>query len=159
MVRISSWCCGIWPTATLSLPARGWSWSMYSKRRSKRAPGSVHAPCTFQLVFTMQNAEPHEACAALPAHPNATAPRKYATERFIAFSLIQRLQTRVLAATRLTNGLRCGLRQRNYATIRRSTEERVEERGTAEEAAAARLAGPAPAPARAGGRGQPSRRH
>src|SRR5438067_7570419 len=45
---------------------------MYSKRRSRRAPGSIHAPCAFQLVFTMQNAEPHEA-AALPATPAASA--------------------------------------------------------------------------------------
>src|SRR5687768_4349494 len=45
---------------------------MYSKRRSKRAPGSVHAPCTLQLVFTMQNAVPQEA-AASPARPQASA--------------------------------------------------------------------------------------
>src|SRR2546423_7938446 len=45
---------------------------MYSKRRSTRAPGSIHAPCAFQLVFTMQNAEPHEA-ATLPATPAASA--------------------------------------------------------------------------------------
>src|SRR5438067_11549408 len=45
---------------------------MYSKRRSRRAPGSIHAPSTFQFVFTMQNAEPHDA-AASPAMPAKSA--------------------------------------------------------------------------------------
>src|SRR5205085_10956738 len=49
----------------------GWSWLMYSKRRSSRAPGSIQAPCAFQFVFTMQNAEPHDA-PALPAKPAAS---------------------------------------------------------------------------------------
>src|SRR5262249_31625093 len=62
-----SWCCGISPTPTLRLPAIGWSWSMYSKRRSKRAPGSVHTPCAFQFVLIMQNADPHEAPASAAA--------------------------------------------------------------------------------------------
>jgi hypothetical protein len=40
---------------------------MYSKRRSNRAPGSVHCPCAFQLVLIMQNAEPQEAAASAAA--------------------------------------------------------------------------------------------
>src|SRR3954468_16152746 len=40
---------------------------MYSKRRSNRAPGSVHWPCTFQLVLIMQKAEPQEAPASAAA--------------------------------------------------------------------------------------------
>src|SRR5690242_17959156 len=40
---------------------------------SKHMPGSVHAPCVFQLVFTMQNAEPQDA-AASPATARAIAP-------------------------------------------------------------------------------------
>src|SRR6266850_3776045 len=40
---------------------------MYSKRRSNRAPGSVHWPCTIQLVLIMQNAEPQEAPASAAA--------------------------------------------------------------------------------------------
>src|SRR6476646_2130247 len=67
MVRTASWCWRISPTPTLRLPAIGWSWSMYSKRRSNRAPGSVHCPCTFQLVLIMQNAEPQEAPASAAA--------------------------------------------------------------------------------------------
>src|SRR6266850_4582727 len=34
-----------------------------SKRRSRRAPGSSQAPCTSQLVLTVQNAEPQDANA------------------------------------------------------------------------------------------------
>src|SRR6185503_3058451 len=40
---------------------------MYSKRRSPRHPDSFHTPCTPQLVFTRQNAEPHDATAASAA--------------------------------------------------------------------------------------------
>jgi hypothetical protein len=42
------------------------------ERRSSREPGSVHTACTFQLVFTMQNAVPHDA-AASAARPSANA--------------------------------------------------------------------------------------
>ena len=47
----------------LVVPVRGWSWSMYSNRKSPRNPGSFHTPWTPQFVLTMQNAEPHDATA------------------------------------------------------------------------------------------------
>jgi hypothetical protein len=83
MVRISSWWWLISPTPTLRLPARGWSWSMYSNRRSARRPGSVQTPCTFQLVFTMQKAVPHEAAASVAALNASAASSGF----FISFSL------------------------------------------------------------------------
>src|SRR4051812_3754465 len=55
---------------------------MYSKRRSNRAPGSVHWPCTFQLVLIMQNAEPQDA----PASAAALIASAANSSRFISIS-------------------------------------------------------------------------
>ncbi len=76
---------------------------MYSKRRSKRAPGSVAAPWKFQLVLTMQNAEPHDALASWINAHSVSAPANSAFAAYeasttsyllrnpIAFSLFEPL--------------------------------------------------------------------
>src|SRR5262249_18618193 len=69
---------------TFLVPERSWSWSMYSKRRSARRPGSVHTPCAFQLVLTMQNAEPQEAVASAAAPIDNTTANN---NRFISLSI------------------------------------------------------------------------
>src|SRR5262245_7359520 len=85
---------------------------MYSKRKSKRAPGSVHAPCTFQLVFTMQNAAPHEARVSLAAPASAAAPSSQHIERFITFSRSSDAIRLSAAHARRTTVARCRRRRR-----------------------------------------------
>src|SRR5690349_6853146 len=47
---------------------------MYSKRRSRRRPGSPVTPWVSQFVFTMQKAAPQDAHAVpAPAQPSASA--------------------------------------------------------------------------------------
>jgi hypothetical protein len=72
---------------------------MYSYRRSKRTPGSVHAPWALHVVSTMQNAEPHDANAA-PAGNSVNASINH---RFIVLLLKESRRTRMRGAP----GKRC----------------------------------------------------
>src|SRR4051812_2566101 len=77
---------------------------MYSKRRSNRAPGSVHWPCTFQLVLIMQKAEPHEA----PASAAALIASAANSNRFMSLSRLNAMTRAALPAarTRITYAIR-----------------------------------------------------
>src|SRR3954470_13100053 len=84
---------------------------MYSKRRSNRAPGSVHWPCTFQLVLIMQNAEPQDA----PASAAALIATAANSSRFISIS-------RQKAMTRAARGRAHSDHLRDRTSGRRSWE-------------------------------------